>query len=405
MCLISELRNQFPIFENKHTNKPIVYLDSGATSQKPSCVIEAIEKFYQQQNSNVHRGLHTLSAEATASFEEARAKTARFLNVKSEEIVWTSGATDSINIVANGLKHQFNAGDKICITELEHHANIVPWQELCQSNQCELITLPVDDHGVLLLEQSIEVINHHKPKMIAVSHASNAMGNIQPVEALINAAKNVGAFTLIDGAQAFMHLRPDLNKLDCDFYVFSAHKALGPTGLGVLYGKYEHLNALKPLRFGGEMIKEVSFKKTTFQHAPAKLEAGTPNISAVISFAVAIDFLNKIESQQLITYEQRLYRYLLNQLHDIEGIKIYGDLMNNIGTVSFCYKQEHHYDIATLLNGHGIAVRSGHHCTQPLMKKLNIDGTVRVSLAFYNNVEDIDALINALKETIELLEI
>lgn len=405
MCAISELRKQFPILTTSKNEEPFIYLDSGATSQKPLKVIDAVDIFYREQNANVHRGLHTLSAEATTAFEQAREKVANFLNVQSKEIVWTSGATDSINIIANGIKAQLNQGDVICVSALEHHANIVPWQELCKEKGCILKVLPITQQGVLDLELSLTLISEWRPKLIAISHASNALGNIQPVEKIIDAARKVGAKTVLDGAQAFMHLRPDLCKLDCDFYVFSAHKALGPTGLGVLYGKYEQLNALDPLRFGGEMIKEVSFEQTSFQDAPSKFEAGTPNISAVIGFSAAIDFLNSINQKELQQYEQTLYHYLLTQLNDIEGIIIYGDTENNIGTISFSYKNEHHFDLATFLNGYGVAIRSGHHCTQPLMKALGIDGTIRVSLAFYNNHGDIDAFIHALKESIDLLEI
>lgn len=405
MCPISELRKQFPFFNTSRSDSRLIYLDSGATSQKPQQVIEAVNSFYREQNANVHRGLHLLSAEATSAFEQAREKVAKFLNVQSKEIVWTSGATDSINIIANGLKAQLEHGDIICISSLEHHANIVPWQELCKEKGCTLKILPITESGILNLQLSIELILELSPKIVAISHASNALGNIQPVEKIIEAAHEVAATTVVDGAQAFMHLRPDLRKLDCDFYVFSAHKALGPTGLGVLYGKYNRLNALNPLRFGGEMIKEVSFDQTSFQEAPSKFEAGTPNISAVIGFSAALDFLNSIDHEELQQYEQRLYEHLLTQLRNIGGIIIYGDTENNIGTVSFRYKNEHHFDLATFLNGYGIAIRNGHHCTQPLMKLLGIDGTIRVSLAFYNNHDDIDAFIHALKESIDLLEI
>ena len=405
MCPISELRQQFPILNTSNNEELFIYLDSGATSQKPRQVIEAVDSFYREQNANVHRGLHTLSAQATSAFELAREKVANFLNVHSKEVVWTSGATDSINIIANGIKAQLNQGDVICVSALEHHANIVPWQELCKEKGCILKVLPITESGILDIKSSVELICEQKPKIVAISHASNALGNIQPVEKIIEAAHKAAATTVVDGAQAFMHLRPDLRKLDCDFYVFSAHKALGPTGLGVLYGKYDQLNALNPLRLGGEMIIEVSFELTSFQDAPSKFEAGTPNISAVIGFSAALDFLNSIDHKELQQYEQGLYDYLLTQLRSINGIIIYGDTENNIGTVSFRYKNEHHFDLATFLNGYGIAIRSGHHCTQPLMKSLGIDGTIRVSLAFYNNHDDIDAFIHALKESIDLLEI
>ncbi|NOU49356.1 cysteine desulfurase [Pseudoalteromonas sp. JBTF-M23] len=404
MSDITQLRNDFPTLKQTIEGHPLVYLDSGATSQKPQTVIDAINRFYAKNNANVHRGLHTLSEKATFNYEKVREKMANFLHVNATEIVWTSGATESINLVAAGLTQNLSQNDIILITALEHHANIVPWQQLALRTKAKLEVIPVNEQGCIETTQAISKITQLKPKIFACSHASNTLGNIQEVEKLIAKAKEFGAITLIDGAQAFLHLRPNLRQLDCDFYVLSAHKALGPTGLGVLYGKYDALNALPVYKTGGEMIETVSFDKTTFRQAPAKFEPGTPNISAVLGFGAALDYLEAIDFGALHQYEQDLYQYLIQKLQSIEGIKIYGDLKHNIGTASFTYKNEHHYDLAMLLNSYGIAARSGHHCTQPLMQTLNLNGTIRVSLAFYNNKADIDRFISALHECIALLE-
>ncbi|MBD1581422.1 aminotransferase class V-fold PLP-dependent enzyme [Pseudoalteromonas sp. S16_S37] len=404
MSDIAQLRNDFPALDQHIEGNPLVYLDSGATSQKPQTVIDEINRFYAKNNANVHRGLHTLSEQATLNYEKVREKIANFLSVNATEIVWTSGATESINLVAAGLTQHLLQDDIILITALEHHANIVPWQQLAQRTNAKLEVIPVNAQGVIDTAQAINKIAQLQPKVFACSHASNTLGNIQEVEKLIAKAKEFGAVTLIDGAQAFLHLRPNLKALDCDFYVLSAHKALGPTGLGVLYGKYDLLNSLPVYQTGGEMIKQVSFEETTFRDAPAKFEPGTPNISAVLGFGAALDYLSTIDFATMHHYEQSLFKYLVKQLSQIEGIKLYGDLENNIGTVSFTYKSEHHYDFAMLLNSYGIAVRSGHHCTQPLMQTLNLNGTIRVSLAFYNNKTDIDRFIDALHNCIALIE-
>ncbi|MCF6434130.1 cysteine desulfurase [Pseudoalteromonas sp. MMG022] len=404
MSDIAQLRKNFPTLKQAIEGHPLVYLDSGATSQKPQAVIDAINLFYTKNNANVHRGLHTLSEIATTEYENVREKLAHFLNVNATECVWTSGATQSINLVAAGLTSQLNAGDVILISALEHHANIVPWQQLAARTGAKLEVIPVNELGVIEPDVALATIKKWQPKVFACSHASNTLGNIQDVQTFVAQAKRFGAITLVDGAQAFLHLRPDLRQLDCDFYVLSAHKALGPTGLGVLYGKYALLNALPVYQTGGEMIQYVSFEKTTFRDAPAKFEPGTPNISAVLGFGAALEYLNAIDFQQMHQYEQALFVYLVEQLSVIEGVRLYGDLVNNIGTVSFSYKSEHHYDLAMLLNSYGVAVRSGHHCTQPLMQALNLNGTIRVSLAFYNNKDDIDCFISALQNSIELIE-
>ena len=404
MNTIAELRHDFPLLTRTVDGQPLIYLDSGATSQKPQCVIDEINDFYRKNNANVHRGLHSLSEINTFKYEQVRVKLAKYLAVSEQEIVWTSGATESINIVAAGIAKSLSQGDIILISALEHHANIVPWQQAAKLSGASLQVMPIDQQGVLDLTSALDMIAQLRPKVVACTHASNTLGNINDVEAIIKAAKKTDAVTVIDGAQAFLHLRPNLSHLDCDFYVGSAHKALGPTGLGFLFGKYNKLNALPIFKTGGEMIETVTFSTTTYRNAPAKFEPGTPNISGVLGFGAALDYLDKIDSDLLQAYEQALFIYCLNALQNIEGITIYGDTENNIGTISFNYRAEHHYDIATLLNSYGVALRSGHHCTQPLISELGIEGTLRVSLAFYNSHADVDAFISALKSSIELIE-
>jgi len=402
---IDNIRNEFPILKQIVNEKPLIYFDSGATSQKPQCVIDSINHFYSNSNANVHRGIHTLGDRATVAYEDARNKVAEFLNVQAKEIVWTKGATESLNLLAHGLANSLNTGDVILISALEHHANIVPWQQVCINSGATLKVIPLDQSSQKVeLETTKKLIDLYKPKILSISHASNTLGNIQPVKDIIQYSKKYQTVTVIDGAQAFMHLRPDMTALDCDFYVFSAHKSLGPTGLGGLYGKYNLLNSLPVYQTGGEMIKSVSFNDTVFAQAPGKFEAGTPNISGVIAFGCAIDFMNKIDLIEQKTYEASLFLYLKSQLENISGIKLYGDLVQNIGTISFNYKNEHPFDIATLLDQHGIAVRVGNHCTQPLMKCLNIEGTVRISLAFYNTQFEIKQFIANLKQCLDLLD-
>ncbi|GEK09190.1 aminotransferase class V-fold PLP-dependent enzyme [Pseudoalteromonas peptidolytica] len=404
MTDIHSLRDDFPILDKSLNGQPLCYLDSAATAQKPNKVIDVIKTFYQAENSNVHRGLHTLSKNATNRYEAARETIAKFLNVSAKEIVWTSGATESLNFLAHGLSQALNENSKIAISPFEHHANIVPWQEACKRTGAQLLVLPMLENGVLDEAGAISLLQTHKPDILSIGHVSNALGNIHPIESLIKACKTLGTKTVIDGAQSFMHLRPDLVALDCDFYVFSAHKALGPTGVGGLYGRYNLLNTLPVYKTGGEMIQEVTFAHSTYRDAPGKFEPGTPNISGVIGLAAAVDYLNNISPSALQRYERALYQSLLQQLNQIKGVTVYGDTQNNVGIVSFNYKNEHHYDLATLLNTYGVAVRSGHHCAQPLMNMLNVNGTVRASLAFYNNEADVEHFINALKATIELLD-
>ena len=401
---ITKIRNDFPTLNQTLNGNPLVYLDSGATSQKPQSVIDATTRFYNLGNANVHRGRHTLSERATEQYEEARLKTADYFNVNAKEIVWTKGATEALNLLAHGLQRQITGEDTVLITPLEHHANIVPWQVLTQNTGATLSALPLEQNATFNIARCIDMITHTKAKVMCISQASNALGNITNLAPLIAAAKAVGTLVVVDGAQGAMHLRPNLKQLGCDFYVFSAHKMLGPTGVGGLYGRYELLNALIPYQTGGEMIDTVTLEKSTYRDAPAKFETGTPNIAGVIGFSAAIDYLSALNIEQLQRHEQAIFNYAATQLSKIDGITIYSDLNNNIGTLSFNYKSEHPYDLATLLDGFGIAVRSGHHCTQPLMHHLGVKGTVRASFAFYNTHQDVDNFINALKESIELLD-
>ena len=401
---ITKIRNDFPTLNQTLNGNPLVYLDSGATSQKPQSVIDTTTEFYNLGNANVHRGRHTLSERATEQYEAARLKTADYFNVNAKEIVWTKGATEALNLLAHGLQEQITHEDTVLITPLEHHANIVPWQVLTQNTGATLSVLPLKQNATFNIARCIDMITHTKAKVLCINQASNTLGNITNLAPLITAAKAVGTLVVVDGAQGAMHLRTNLKQLGCDFYVFSAHKMLGPTGVGGLYGRYELLNALAPYQTGGEMIDTVTLEKSTYRDAPAKFETGTPNIAGVIGFSAAIDYLSALNIEQLQRHEQAIFNYAATQLSKIDGITIYSDLNNNIGTLSFNYKSEHPYDLATLLDGFGIAVRSGHHCTQPLMHHLGVKGTVRASFAFYNTHQDVDNFINALKESIELLD-
>lgn len=401
---VEKIRADFPALAQLINEQPLVYLDSAATTQKPLAVITATEQFYARNNANVHRGRHTLSEQATHAYEQARATVADFFNITVNELVWTKGATEAINLVANGLTEQLNSNATIVISALEHHANIVPWQQLAKRTGATLLALPLQQNGRFNIQQCVEFIQQHKPTVLAITHASNALGNITPLETILHAAKQQNTITLVDGAQAALHLQPDLQQLDCDFYVFSAHKMLGPTGLGGLYGRYEKLNSLSVYQTGGEMIETVTLTAATFRQAPAKFESGTPNIAAVIAFAHAIEYLNALDTTNVYAHEQAIFNYAAEKLQAIDGITIYSDLKSNIGTLCFNYKDEHPYDIATLLDGFGIAVRSGHHCAQPLMQHLAINGSVRASFAFYNNHQDVDLFIAALQACIALLD-
>ncbi|QLE09467.1 SufS family cysteine desulfurase [Pseudoalteromonas shioyasakiensis] len=401
---ITKIRADFPILNETVNEQPLVYLDSAATSQKPQAVINALSRFYSHENANVHRGRHTLSENATRQYEHTRTLLADYFSIKNNEIVWTKGATESINLIANGLASRLNPGDKIALSAIEHHANIVPWQQLAQRTGAELIIMPIEDDLVIDSAHCSDFIKLHQPKIVAVTHASNTLGNITDLGPILAACKASNAISVVDGAQAAMHLRPNLQEISCDFYVFSAHKMLGPTGLGGLYGRFELLNSLDVYQTGGEMIEAVSLTHSTFREAPGKFEAGTPNIAGVIAFAEAINYLTSLDFQQMRQHEHTVFDYAINKLAAIDGIKIYSNQRDNIGNISFNYRDEHPFDLATLLDGFGVAVRSGHHCTQPIMSHLGIPGTVRASFALYNNKDDVDAFISAVKSSIEILD-
>lgn len=397
---IAQIRADFPILQRTLHNRPLVYLDNGATSQTPTQVIEAIVHYYTHQNANIHRGVHTLSQEATEAYEQARIKIQQHFNAgKACEIVFTAGTTHSINLVANGYGSLMQIGDEVIISASEHHSNLVPWQLACQRSGATLRVIPMDEKGILDLN-AYETMLSSRTKIVCVQHVSNALGNIHPIEAIIEKAHRVGAAVLVDGAQAAPHLQPDVQALDIDFYAVSAHKMYGPTGVGVLYGKEELLLALPPYQGGGEMIKEVCFERSTYADLPYKFEAGTPNIGGGIGFGAAIDYLHALGMQEIAAYEHELLVYATEQLQGIEGLRIYGnpDLQERTAVISFNLAGIHPYDVGTILDQLGIAVRTGHHCAQPIMDFYRIPGTVRVSFAVYNTFEEIDALIAGIKK-------
>jgi cysteine desulfurase/selenocysteine lyase len=396
---VSDIRKQFPILDTQIAGKTLVYFDNAATTQKPRVVLDALEDYYASSNANIHRGIHYLAEKATAAFEATRKSVQKFLNASShEEIIFTYGTTDSINLVARTYGEAFlKAGDEILISNLEHHSNIVPWQMLCEKNGCVLKVIPIDDHGDLILEEFDKLLTE-KTKFVSVVHVSNALGTINPVEYIIKKAHEVGAKVLIDGAQASSHIPVDVQALDADFYALSAHKLFGPTGTGILYGKKDLLLSMPPYRGGGEMIKEVTFEKTTYADLPYKFEAGTPNIADVIAFKSGLEFFDSLDKEALHAYEEELLQYATAQLKSVEGIRIIGEAKRKVSVVSFVMDGVHPQDIGILLDQQGIAVRTGHHCTQPLMQRFNIPGTVRASFAPYNTKEEIDALIAGLQK-------
>ena len=397
---IAQIRADFPILQRTLHNRPLVYLDNGATSQTPTQVIEAIVHYYTHQNANIHRGVHTLSQEATEAYEQARIKIQQHFNAgKACEIVFTAGTTHSINLVANGYGSLKQIGDEVIISASEHHSNLVPWQLACQRSGATLRVIPMDEKGILDLN-AYETMLSSRTKIVCVQHVSNALGNIHPIETIIEKAHRVGAAVLVDGAQAAPHLQPDVQALDIDFYAVSAHKMYGPTGVGALYGKEELLLALPPYQGGGEMIKEVCFERSTYADLPYKFEAGTPNIAGGIGFGAAIDYLHALGMQEIAAYEHKLLVYATEQLQNIEGLRIYGnpDLQQRTAVISFNLAGIHPYDVGTILDQLGIAVRTGHHCAQPIMDFYRIPGTVRVSFAVYNTFEEIDALIAGIKK-------
>jgi cysteine desulfurase/selenocysteine lyase len=396
MIDIDKIRADFPILKEKVNGKPLVYLDNAATSQKPQVVIDSIVNYYTTINSNIHRGVHTLSQKATDAYEQARIKLQQHFNAKkSYEIILTAGTTHSINIVATGFSSLLQKGDEIIVSAMEHHSNIVPWQMLCQETGAVLKVIPMNLDGELIINEYDKLLSN-KTKLVFVNHVSNALGTINPIEEIIDKAHKFGAAVLIDGAQACPHIKPDVQKLDVDFYVASAHKLCGPTGVGILYGKEEWLNKLPPYQGGGEMIKQVTFEKTTYADLPHKFEAGTPNIAGVIAFGTAIDYMNSIGFDNIAAYEHELLVYATKKLLQIEGLKIYGTSQHKTAVISFNIGDIHPYDIGAIIDKLGIAVRTGHHCAQPIMDFYKIPGTVRASFSFYNTFEEIDALYEAL---------
>lgn len=395
---IQAIRADFPILNEKVNGKPLVYFDNGATAQKPKMVLDAIEKYYTEINANIHRGVHTLSQLATDAYEESRLKIQKHINAKhAHEVLFTSGTTFGINLVANGFGQILKPGDEIIVSELEHHSNIVPWQFACQRSGAILKVIPMNENGELNME-AYEQLLSNKTKVVAVNHISNALGVINPVEFIIEKAHAVGAAVLIDGAQSTPHLKPDVQALDCDFYAFSGHKVCGPTGTGILYGKEDWLNILPPYQGGGEMIKEVTFEETTYAELPHKFEAGTPNIAGGIVLGYAIDYLNQVGFDNIVAYEQELLDYATEQLLQIPGLKVYGNTKHKASVVSFNIEGIHPYDIGTIVDKMGVAVRTGHHCAQPIMRYFNIPGTVRASFMFYNTKQEIDVLVQAVKK-------
>ena len=395
---IQKIRSDFPILSQQINGKPLVYFDNGATAQKPQIVIDAETKYYQEINANIHRGVHHLSQVATDAYEKSRETIQNHLNAKhSHEVLFTSGTTFGINLVANGFAQLLQPGDEVIVSHLEHHSNIVPWQFACERSGAVLKVIPMLADGSLDTDAYLNLLNE-RTKVVAVNHISNALGTINPIEWMIEKAHECNAAVLIDGAQATPHLKPDVQKLDCDFYVFSGHKVCGPTGTGILYGKEKWLNLLPPYQGGGEMIKEVTFEKTTYACLPHKFEAGTPNIAGGIVLGVAIDYLNKIGFENIAAYEHELLNYATEELSKLEGIEFYGTAKEKTSVISFNFKGLHPYDVGAIIDKMGIAVRTGHHCAQPIMKFYNIPGTIRASFAFYNTKEEIDAMIGALKK-------
>lgn len=403
MLDVQNIRKDFPILNRTVNGKPLIYFDNAATSQTPQQVIDVIVDYYTNYNANIHRGVHSLSQEATDAYEQARIKIQKHFNAKHpHEIIYTSGTTHSINLVANGFSSLLKKGNEIIVSALEHHSNIVPWQMLCERTGASLKVIPMNKNGELMLSEFDALLNDNT-KLVFVNHISNALGTINPIEYIIDEAHKVNAAVLVDGAQSCPHIKPDVQALDVDFYVCSAHKLCGPTGVGMLYGKEEWLNKLPPYQGGGEMIAEVSFEKTTYAALPHKFEAGTPNICGGIAFGAAIDYMNSIGFNNIAQYEHELLEYGTEQLLKIDGLKIYGTAKEKTSVISFNVGNIHPYDIGTILDKMGIAVRTGHHCAQPIMDFYNIPGTVRASFMFYNTKEEIDTFIVALKKAVMML--
>ena len=398
------IREEFPILDQKINGEDLIYLDNAASTQKPKAVINAIKDYYENDHSNVHRGVHTLSVRATEAYENARVKVTEFLNSpNNHQIIFTKGTTDSINLIATSITSLINENDEILISAMEHHSNIVPWQELCKRTGAVLKIIPINENGEILIDDYKDMVSA-KTKLISVVHLSNTLGTINPIEDIIKIAKSHDVITVIDGAQAAGHLPIDVQQLDCDFYLFSGHKIFGPTGIGVLYGKEEILNKIDPYQYGGEMILKVTFEETTYNSLPHKFEAGTPNIAGAVGIGASIDFINSLDRDLCHEYEMSLHDYALNQLEQIDGIRIIGKSSHKSAIISFVIDGMHPHDIGTIINQKGIAVRTGHHCTMPLMDFYEIPGTVRASFSIYNNHSEIDKLIDAIKLAIKMLK-
>ncbi|MEN9655429.1 MAG: hypothetical protein RL311_337 [Bacteroidota bacterium] len=395
---IQKIRADFPILSRQVNGKPLVYFDNGATTQKPQVVIDAIATYYQEINANIHRGVHTLSQLATDAYEASRTKIQNHINAQfPHEVLFTSGTTHGVNLVANGFASLLKAGDEVLVSALEHHSNIVPWQMLCERTGAVLKVIPMNEKGELVITEFDQLLSD-KTKIVTVNHISNALGTINPIKYMIDKAHQFGAAVFIDGAQAVPHLKPNVQELDCDFYAFSGHKLCGPTGTGILYGKEAWLNKLPPYQGGGEMIKEVTFEKTTYAELPHKFEAGTPNIAGGIVLGTAVDYMNSVGFENIQKQETELLNYATEQLSAIEGLKIYGTAEAKTSVISFNIDGIHPYDIGTIVDKLGIAVRTGHHCAQPIMNFFEIPGTIRASFAFYNTKEEIDVMVEAVKK-------
>lgn len=400
---VARIRKDFPTLHQEVYGKPLIYFDNGATSQKPQQVIDAINQYYSKENSNIHRGVHHLSQIATEKYEESRRTIQKWINAGyEEEVIFTKGTTDSINLVAFSFGETLKEGDEILITGMEHHSNIVPWQMLCQRKGCTLKVADITDTGAIDIDDFRTKLTS-KTKLVSVTHVSNALGTINPVQTIISEAHNVGAKVLLDGAQSVQHLKVDMQSLDCDFYAFSGHKVFGPTGIGVLYGKKEILEVIPPYQGGGDMIAKVTFEETTYNDLPFKFEAGTPHIAGAICLGEAFKYLEQFDMNELAKYEQDLQRYAQSELLKFEGMQIIGDAKDKTSVVSFIVDGVHPFDLGTLLDKQGIAVRTGHHCTQPVMDRFGIPGTVRASFAFYNTKEEIDTFIHAVDRSLNML--
>jgi len=398
---IEKIRQEFPILHQQVNGKPLIYFDNAATNQKPKRVIDALQRHYETDNANIHRGIHTLAERSTTAFENTRKAVQAFINAnEAEEIIFTKGTTESINLVASSWGRKFlNEGDEVLISAMEHHSNIVPWQMICEERGATLKVMPINQDGDIILEE-VDSLLSEKTKMVAFNHASNSLGTVNPVKALIKKAKSVGAKVLVDGAQATSHLEVDVQGLGVDFYAFSAHKMYGPTGLGVLYGKRDVLEKMPPYQGGGEMIKDVTFGKTTYNDIPYKFEAGTPDIANVIALQEAIAFIDELGKENIAAHEAALTEHATEKLQAIEGVRIIGTAKEKVSVVSFEVEGIHHFDLGMWMDAKGVAVRTGHHCTQPLMDFYCIEGTARASFSVYNTIEEIDAFIEALKDTI-----